>query len=114
MSVGLLNVALMSLTQTGGAACAGYANIRNPPSRNALSTYGVLDQHPWVVIGVHEERYRPPYSYTLGLTDRELPELVITGLPHKQAADALTRAAWDVLGGDVLAPGKRIRTVDGL
>jgi len=41
---------------------------------------GVLDQHPWVVIGVQEERYRPPYSYTLGLTDRELPELVITGL----------------------------------
>ena len=75
---------------------------------------GVLNQHPWVVIGVHEERYRPPYSYTLGLTDRELPELVITGLPHEQAADVLTRAAWDVLGGDALAPGKRIRTVDGL
>ena len=48
---------------------------------------GVLDQHNWVVIGVHEERYRPPYSYTLGLTDRELPELVITGLPHKRAAE---------------------------
>ena len=58
---------------------------------------GLLDQHNWVVIGVHEERYRPPYSYTLGLTDRELPELVITGLPHKRAADMLTRAAWDVL-----------------
>jgi hypothetical protein len=75
---------------------------------------GVLEHHPWVVIGVHEERCRPPYSYTLGLTDRELPELVITGLPHKQAADVLTRAAWDVLGGEALAPGKRIRTVDGL
>jgi hypothetical protein len=75
---------------------------------------GLLDQHNWVVIGVHEERYRPPYSYTLGLTDRELPELVITGLPHKRAADALTRAAWDLLAGETLAPGKRIRTVEGL
>ena len=75
---------------------------------------GVLDQHNWVVIGVHEERYRPPYSYTLGLTDRELPELVITGLPHKQAADELTRVAWDLLGGGTLAPGNRIRMVDGL
>ena len=41
---------------------------------------GVLDKQPWIVVNVHEERYRPPYSYTLGLTDRELPELVITGL----------------------------------
>ncbi|MGH3214977.1 MAG: DUF4262 domain-containing protein [Streptosporangiaceae bacterium] len=75
---------------------------------------GVLHQHSRVVIGVHEERYRPPYSYTLGLTDRELPELVITGLPHKRAADELTRAAWELLGGGTLAPGKQIRTVDGL
>jgi len=75
---------------------------------------GVLDQHRWVVIGVHEERHRPPYSYTLGLTNRELPELVITGLPHKRAAEVLTPAAWDLLGGGTLAPGNRIRTVDGL
>jgi hypothetical protein len=66
------------------------------------------------VIGVHEERYRPPYSYTLGLTDRELPELVITGLPHKRAAEVLTPAAWDLLGGGTLPLGKRIRTVGGL
>jgi hypothetical protein len=49
--------------------------------------------------------------YTLGLTDRELPELVITGLPYKRAADVLTRAAWDVLAGETLAPGNRIRMV---
>ena len=66
------------------------------------------------MIGVHEERYRPPYSYTLGLTDRELPELVVTGLPHKRAADVLTRVAWGVLGGETLAPGKRIRMIDRL
>ena len=75
---------------------------------------GLLDQHSWVVIGVHEERYRPPYSYTLGLTNRELPELVVTGVPYKRAADMLTPAAWDLLGGGTLAPGNRIRMVDGL
>src|SRR5215467_1836645 len=75
---------------------------------------GVLAQHPWVVIGVHEERYRPPYSYTLGLTDRELPEVVITGLPHEWAAEVLTWAASDLLGGGTLAPGKRIRPGDEL
>ena len=53
-------------------------------------------------------------DYWTGLTDRELPELVITGLPHKRAAEVLTRAAWDLLGGETLAPGNRIRTVGGL
>lgn len=75
---------------------------------------GVLDQQPWIVISVHEERYRPPYSYTLGLSDRELPELVITGLPQKQAADLLINVAWRVLGGIALAPGNRIRMDGGL
>src|SRR6201997_5661558 len=75
---------------------------------------GLLAKHNWLVSGVHEERYRPPYSYTLGLTDRELPELVITGLPHKRAAEGLTPAAWALLGGGSLAPGDRSRPVDGL
>src|SRR5580693_10435028 len=65
-------------------------------------------------MGVHGDCSRTPYSYTLGLTDRELPELVVTGVPHKRAADMLARAAWDVLAGETLAPGNRIRTVGGL
>ena len=39
---------------------------------------------------------------------------MVTGLPHKRAADVLTRAAWDVLAGETLTPGNRIRTVGGL
>jgi hypothetical protein len=75
---------------------------------------GLLDQHCWIVVGVHEERYRPTYSYTVGLSDHGLPELVITGLPKQRAADLLTRAASNVLNGAALAPGKRIRAADGM
>jgi hypothetical protein len=75
---------------------------------------GLLDQHCWIVVGVHEERYRPAYSYTVGLTDHGLPELVITGFPKQRVADLLTRAASDVLNGAALAPGKRIRAADGM
>ena len=76
---------------------------------------GVLDKHNWVVIGVHEERYRPPYSYTLGLTDRELPELVITGLPHAApGAQAATRrrrqsSTPPALARQIMATARRAR-----
>ncbi len=74
---------------------------------------GLIAQNCWVVIGVHEERYRPPYSYTAGLTEQGLPELVITGLPQKRAADVLSRAAAEVLDGAALAHGRQVRVADG-
>jgi len=70
---------------------------------------GLLDQHCWIAIGVYGERYRPPYSYTVGLTDHGCPELLITGLEKQRAADVLADAVSDVFAGAALAPGKRIR-----
>lgn len=115
MSVGLVSVALMSLTHTGRHDMCWVCEHPESTRQERLDYIrGVLAQHPWIVIGVHEERYRPPYSYTLGLTDRDLPELVITGLPHKRAAGMLVRVAWEVLGGTALAPENRIRLAGGL
>jgi Domain of unknown function (DUF4262) len=70
---------------------------------------GLLDEHPWVVIGVEGEGIRPPYSYTVGLTELDLPELVITGLSKERAANVLIAVAEQVL--DIGAPtvGTRIR-----
>jgi len=75
---------------------------------------GVLAQNCRIVISVHGERYRPSYSYTVGLIDHGRPELLITGLPQQRAADVLTTASSDVLGGATLAPGSRIRMADRL
>jgi len=54
---------------------------------------GQVDKHCWVVIGVRRHRYRPPYSYTVGLTSHGKPELVVTGLPQQRAADLLSDVA---------------------
>ncbi|HEY6495010.1 MAG TPA: DUF4262 domain-containing protein [Trebonia sp.] len=70
---------------------------------------GLLDEHPWVVIGVDRERYRAPYSYTVGLTERELPELLITGLSKGRAAEVLIAVAERVLEAGAPATGARIR-----
>lgn len=74
---------------------------------------GLLDQHCWVVVGVPPERYRAGYSYTVGLTDHELPELVFTGLSADTAAELLNAAAERALGGEPPAPGVRLRLPGG-
>jgi hypothetical protein len=69
---------------------------------------GLLDEHPWVVIGVERDGYRPPYSYTVGLTALNRPELVITGLSKERAADVLIAVGEQVV--DAAAPTVGART----
>jgi hypothetical protein len=71
---------------------------------------GQVDKHCWVVIGVRRERHRPPYSYTVGLTNHGHPELVVTGLPRERAADLLNDIAAHLVHTDApraLAVGQR-------
>jgi Domain of unknown function (DUF4262) len=75
---------------------------------------GVLDEHCWVVVGVARERYRPPYSYTVGLTDHGLPEIVVTGLSPERAAELLNDAAASAVDdGTPPVPGGRVRLRGG-
>lgn len=66
---------------------------------------GLLAEHPWVVIGVEREGCRPAYSYTVGLTELALPELVITGLSNERAAGVLATAAGQLVNEEVPQPG---------
>lgn len=70
---------------------------------------GLLAEHPWVVIGVDRDGCRPPYSYTVGLTELDQPELLITGLSKDRAANVLMAAVQQVLGSVVPVAGARIR-----
>ncbi len=74
---------------------------------------GLLEQHCWIVIGVRGDRYRPPYSYTVGLTGHGKPELVVTGLPQRPASDLLNDVAAHVMHADPPAPGERIPLTGG-
>ena len=75
---------------------------------------GLLDQHCWIVIGVRGDRYRPPYSYTVGLVNHGKPELVVTGLPQRRAADLLNDVAAHVMHAEPPAPGERIPLTGGM
>jgi hypothetical protein len=73
----------------------------------------MLDEQCWVVIYVQRDKYRPPYSYTVGLTDHGKPEIVVTGLPQQRAADLLNDVAAHLVHADPPAPGERVALTDG-
>ena len=74
---------------------------------------GLLDQHCWIVVGVQRNRYRPPYSYTVGLSDHGKPELVVTGLPHRRALDLLNDVAAHLMHAEAPVPGERVPLTGG-
>jgi hypothetical protein len=67
--------------------------------------------HGWVVQGVEDDRL--PYAYTIGLHNRGLPELVVTGLPPERAAHVLNDVAAAACGGRVFRPGAHVAVGDG-
>lgn len=82
---------------------------------------GLLAEHPWVVVGVDRDGRRPPYSYTVGLTELDRPELLITGLSKERAVNVLIAAVEQVLdtgtpavGAAIRLPGKRPGEVVGV
>jgi hypothetical protein len=74
---------------------------------------GLLERHCWIVIGVQRDRYRPPYSYTVGLTDHNRPELVVTGLPQRRATDLLNDVAAHLLHAEAPVPGEQVPLIGG-
>lgn len=53
--------------------------------------YGIMLMHGWAV--QHVECERRPFAYTVGLTRRGLPELVVTGLSPRRGQRLLNIAA---------------------
>ena len=74
---------------------------------------GKLDEQCWIVIYVQRDRYRPSFSYTVGLTDHGKPEIVVTGLPQQRAADLLNGVAAHLVHADPPPPGERVPLTDG-
>jgi hypothetical protein len=75
--------------------------------RQLIRTFG------WAVQGVEREGLHPPWAYTVGLTRRRRPELVITGLGLTRATEILNSVAWHLMHADVPAPGTQATLVDG-
>jgi Domain of unknown function (DUF4262) len=68
--------------------------------------YERVQQHGWVVQYVESER--TPFAYTIGLHQRGLPELMVTGLPPERATLVLNSVAQYLVEGGRPVPGERM------
>ncbi len=65
-----------------------------------------VERHGWAVQFVESDR--TPYAYTVGLHERGLPELLVTGLSPLPASAMLNNVASYLVGGGKPAPGELI------
>ena len=67
----------------------------------------IVRDHGWAVQFVESEQR--PFAYTIGLHDKGLPELLITGLPPKNSARLLNSIAHQIVDdGVALRPAMHI------
>ena len=73
-------------------------------------TRAVIKEHGWAVIGVFPAAgdSGQPFSYTVGLTEQFLPELVVYGLDAHSAGGLLNAVAARMVEHGELAPGDRV------
>ncbi|MHC1563591.1 DUF4262 domain-containing protein [Actinomycetospora sp. C-140] len=74
---------------------------------------GLMSAYGWAVQFVERYRDRPPFAYTLGLTPRGLPELVVTASGPEQSMRLLNAEATRVLTEGPPRPGDRRVMGDG-
>jgi hypothetical protein len=67
----------------------------------------------WAVQSVERERMRPPWAYTVGMTEAGKPELLVTGLPITRASRLLNDVGCHLLHSDAPAAGEQVRLVGG-
>jgi len=75
--------------------------------RDLIAEYG------WTVQGVERDGIRPPWAYTVGLTEYGRPELLATGLSISKAFELLNDVAAHVVHAEPPAPGEQIELIDG-
>jgi hypothetical protein len=76
-------------------------------------TRRIITESGWAVQYVEREGFRGPYAYTVGLTARGKPELVVTGMPAARAAELLNDVAAHVLHAEPPQPGDQVRLTGG-
>jgi hypothetical protein len=71
----------------------------------------LIAQHGWTVLGIERSTSFPQYSYTVGLVEKGMPELIMVGLDSESSRVALNRLATRLLGGEVLLAGAQLRDI---
>ncbi len=73
----------------------------------------LITRSGWAVQGVERDHIHPPWAYTVGLTPRGHPELVVTGRQLGKAAELLNHVAAHVLHDSALTPGEQLPMIGG-
>jgi hypothetical protein len=85
---------------------------RSQQDQYAARLRQIIAEHGWAVQTIHGDQDDPPFSYTVGLTEAGLPELVIIGLPENVAGTILNMLAKRSLETD-LEVGQRYELPNG-
>ncbi|SER23627.1 protein of unknown function [Lentzea xinjiangensis] len=72
-----------------------------------------IDARGWAVQAVERDRAHPPWAYTVGLTPRGLPELVVTGMAVLAAGRLLDDTAEHLVHTCVPSAGQRFSLPGG-
>jgi len=75
---------------------------------------GLIGSYGWAVQGVERSGIHPPWAYTVGLTEADCPELVVTGMPVTKATTLLNVVAEHIMHAAAPRPGERIKLGNGL
>lgn len=96
----------------GGRFTSRLRRVTTTPRDTYLSVLqSVIAGHGWAVQGVlpdaddPDAAFKPSLFYTVGLTEKQLPELVTLGLNAGYAHTMLNMIAQEVLGAPALAVG---------
>ncbi|MFC9789778.1 DUF4262 domain-containing protein [Rhodococcus sp. NPDC127528] len=82
------------------------------PERARRRLLRTIDRCGWalqyVESAVDDQGIHPAFCYTVGLTEVDCPEVVVTGRVADQSAAVLNELGERLWGGDPLRPGERI------
>lgn len=73
-----------------------------------------IDCYGWAVQWIERSKLYPSWAYTVGLTEHDLPELVVTGLQPDRAMEVLNGFAAHLMHAPEPEPGTRQQIRDDL
>lgn len=63
--------------------------------------FHMIEQYGWMVQYVEQEQGSSAFAYTIGLSGRRMPELMVPNLSAEESARVLNDAAHELLHGDL-------------
>jgi hypothetical protein len=87
------------------------AKVQAAVAREVEQIQSLIARHGWTVLSRERQANFPAFSYTVGLVDKGLPELVILGLDMDSSREALNRLANRMVAGEQLADGARLKEI---